>query len=51
VKGTTDATGLGLGLSICQRGAAAIGGTIEVRNLPGKGCVFTVELPLAPSAT
>ncbi len=42
-----DRTGLGLGLAICQRGVAASGGTIEVRDLPGKGCVFTVRLPCA----
>jgi signal transduction histidine kinase len=47
VQESADRSGLGLGLSICQRGAEAIGGTIQVRDLPGKGCVFTVELPLA----
>jgi len=24
----------------------ADGGEIRVRNLPGKGCVFTIELPI-----
>jgi signal transduction histidine kinase len=47
VQKSADHTGLGLGLSICRRGTEAIGGTIQVRDLPGKGCVFTVELPLA----
>jgi signal transduction histidine kinase len=47
VQKSFDRTGLGLGLSICRRGAEAIGGRIQVRDLPGKGCVFTVELPLA----
>jgi signal transduction histidine kinase len=36
--------GLGLGLTICQRAAEANGGHLEVRDLPGKGCVFTLEL-------
>ncbi len=38
-------TGLGLGLAICLRGVHAIGGAITVRDLPNKGCVFTVEIP------
>jgi len=25
----------------------AHGGEIQVRNLPGRGCVFTMDLPLA----
>jgi len=41
-----DRTGLGLGLSISQRGIEANGGTLQVRNRPGKGCVFTIDLPL-----
>jgi hypothetical protein len=42
-----DRTGLGLGLSICQRGVEANGGKLDVRNKPGKGCVFTIDLPAA----
>lgn len=38
-------TGLGLDLRLIQRGIEVIGGTIGVRDLPGTGCVFTVELP------
>ncbi len=37
--------GLGLGLQICSRGVAANDGSIHVRNQPGTGCSFTVELP------
>jgi signal transduction histidine kinase len=44
----TDHTGLGLGLSISLKGVRASGGEIHVRDLPGQGCVFTVELPKAP---
>jgi signal transduction histidine kinase len=40
-----DRSGVGLGLMIAQRGAEAHGGKIHVRDLPGTGCVFTVELP------
>ncbi len=40
-----DRTGLGLGLAISRQGVEESGGSIQVRDLPGKGCVFTVELP------
>ena len=40
-----DRTGLGLGLSIARRSVEANAGTLQVRNLPGRGCVFTVDLP------
>jgi signal transduction histidine kinase len=41
-----DRTGLGLGLSIARRSVEANGGMIRTHNLPGKGCVFTIDLPL-----
>jgi signal transduction histidine kinase len=40
-----DRTGLGLGLAISLRGVEANGGTLRVRDVPGTGCVFTVDLP------
>lgn len=40
-------TGLGLGLSIARKGVRAHGGDIHIHNLPGKGCVFTIDVPLA----
>ena len=45
----TDRSGLGLGLAISLRGAHAMGGDISVRNRPGTGCVFTVDLRRASS--
>jgi hypothetical protein len=42
-----ERTGLGLGLAISRRGVEANGGNLYVRNLPGTGCVFTVDLPRA----
>ncbi|MDB4996548.1 MAG: Sensory box histidine kinase/response regulator [Myxococcaceae bacterium] len=42
---SADRSGLGLGLSICLKAAKANGGEIEVRDLPGKGCVFSLVLP------
>ena len=40
-----DRSGLGLGLSISRRAVQASGGEIRTRNIPGKGCVFTIDLP------
>ena len=42
-----DRTGLGLGLSIARRAVRAHGGEIRIRNMPGTGCVFVVEIPMA----
>jgi signal transduction histidine kinase len=43
-----DRTGLGLGLSISRRSVEADGGEIRVRDMPGIGCVFTIDLPRLP---
>jgi len=43
----TDRSGLGLGLSISRRAVEACGGTLAVRDMPGLGCVFTIDLPRA----
>jgi signal transduction histidine kinase len=40
-----DRSGLGLGLSIALRAVEASDGHIRVRDLPGTGCVFTIDLP------
>ncbi len=39
--------GTGLGLSICRSIAGGFGGTIQARNNPSGGAVFTFELPIA----
>jgi len=44
---SSDRSGVGLGLSISRRAVQAIGGSLEVRDVPGTGCVFTVDLPLS----
>jgi CheY-like chemotaxis protein len=40
--------GTGLGLSICYGIITEHGGTIQVRNVPGRGACFTIELPCQP---
>lgn len=40
-------TGFGLGLAIAKQAVDAHGGTIRVQNLPGKGCIFVLEIPIA----
>ncbi len=40
-----DRSGLGLGLTICRNSVEASGGTLSVRDLPGTGCVFIIDLP------
>jgi len=39
-----DRSGLGLGLSIARQSVEAFGGTLSVRDLPGTGCIFTINL-------
>lgn len=43
----TDRSGLGLGLSIARKAVKVHNGDIRFHNLPGKGCVFVIELPVA----
>lgn len=40
-----DRSGLGLGLAISRRAVALNNGELSARDLPGKGCVFTIALP------
>lgn len=40
-----DKSGLGLGLSSCRRSIEANDGVLSVRDVPGSGCVFTIDLP------
>jgi len=44
-QSATNKSGLGLGLSIARVGVEANNGTLSVRDLPGSGCVFTIDLP------
>ena len=40
-----DKSGIGLGLSISRRSVEANNGILRVRDVPGTGCVFTIDLP------
>jgi two-component system OmpR family sensor kinase len=42
----TRGEGVGLGLAICHWVVTAHGGTIDLRNAPGRGAICTVRLPL-----
>jgi len=44
-QGSEDRSGLGLGLSIARSSVEANGGLLSVRDKPGAGCVFTIDLP------
>lgn len=44
-----DRTGFGLGLAIVKQAIEAHGGNTGVRTLPGRGCIFSLVLPEAPS--
>ena len=40
-----DRSGLGLGLAFSRWGVEANNGRIYARNLPDRGCIFTLDLP------
>ena len=40
-----DRSGLGLGLTISRHAIESMGGVLRVRDAPGFGCVFTIDLP------
>ena len=40
-----DRSGLGLGLSISRASVEANAGVLRVRDLPGHGCIFTIDMP------
>jgi signal transduction histidine kinase len=40
-----DRSGLGLGLSISRRAVEMCSGCLTVRDKPGLGCVFTIDVP------
>ena len=51
VRLDTTQSGFGLGLAIAKQAVDAHGGSIRVQNLPGKGCIFVLELPILDDGT
>lgn len=41
-----DQTGVGLGLSISRRSVEENGGVLSVHDVPGFGCIFSIDLPM-----
>ncbi len=48
---SADRSGLGLGLAFSRWGVEANRGRIYARTLPGKGCIFTVDIPRSVTTT
>ena len=48
IRSDTNKSGLGLGLSIARRSVEVNGGILSVRDVPGSGCIFTIDLPRHP---
>jgi signal transduction histidine kinase len=47
VRLDNEKSGFGLGLAIAKQAVDAHAGTLRVQNVPGKGCIFVMELPFA----
>jgi signal transduction histidine kinase len=45
VQAANNRSGVGLGLGIARRSVEANQGMLRVRDMPGIGCVFTIDLP------
>jgi signal transduction histidine kinase len=48
VQAGADRSGFGLGLAIAEQAARAHGGALRAHDLPGKGCVFVLDVPAEP---
>ncbi|MFN8828729.1 MAG: NahK/ErcS family hybrid sensor histidine kinase/response regulator [Labrys sp. (in: a-proteobacteria)] len=49
-QGAKIARGLGLGLSIVERLARLLGHRLDLASEPGRGTMFSIEVPIAPAA-
>ena len=48
-KTVTPVSGRGVGLDAVRAGIERLGGTIEVSSVPGRGAVFTLQIPCTPA--
>jgi two-component system chemotaxis sensor kinase CheA len=46
VDQVTSVSGRGVGMDVVKRNIEAIGGTVRITNMPTKGSIFTISLPL-----
>ena len=44
-QATGDRRGVGLGLAISRKSVESDGGKLSVRDIPGHGCIFTIDMP------
>jgi signal transduction histidine kinase len=49
-RGADKRSGVGSGLDVSKRSIEANGGELTVRNVPGTGCIFTINLPRRATA-
>ncbi len=42
----TDVSGRGVGMDVVKRNIAAMGGTVDIRSIPGTGTTIAISLPL-----
>ena len=45
-KGSSTARGSGIGLAVCDEIIGRLGGTLDIGNAEGGGCVATIRLPV-----
>ncbi len=50
-KGSSKARGSGIGLAVCDEIAVRHGGTLDIGNAEGGGCIVTLRLPIHITAT
>jgi two-component system, chemotaxis family, sensor kinase CheA len=47
----TDISGRGVGMDVVRKGAESLRGRIDIESQPGKGCTFSIRLPLTLAIT
>ena len=45
-KGSSKARGSGIGLAVCEEIVTCHGGTLDIENAMGGGCVVTLRMPM-----